>query len=247
MSGVIIAAAVTNIKPAAINSYNRECCTHLRANSRQVSSNQPHLHAKLPAIVRKHLQTRHRVDPAAHSVAAYRQLQQALQNTPRPLVLDSFCGTGHSTAALARRHPDHLVIGIDKSDHRLAKHPAQERDNYLLLRAHCEDIWQLLAEDGYSVAYHYMLYPNPWPKSGHLKRRIHGHASFPVLLRLGGIVELRSNWQIYVEEFGVALSLAGHTGTIAKVPAEEEPLSLFEQKYRQSGHTLWSARARIAP
>jgi tRNA (guanine-N7-)-methyltransferase len=219
----------------------------LQAISRPVASNQRHLHPKLAVIVRRHLQTTHRSVVSEHNIQAYEALTKELAAKPRPLVLDSFCGTGHSTAALAERHPGHLVVGIDKSASRLAKHPGSTRDNYLLLQADCEDIWELLVRDGRCADYHYMLYPNPWPKARHLQRRIHGHASFPLLLHLGGMLELRSNWQIYVEEFGCAMHLAGHCGRVNKLAESGPSLSLFEQKYRQSHHDLWSYTVRIMP
>lgn len=161
-------------------------------------------------------------------------------------MLDSFCGTGHSTALLAQRHEDALVVGIDQSKDRLSRSPEQP-NNCLLLRAHCEAVWRHLVANNYSLAAHYLLYPNPWPKPGHLSRRVHGHPAFPLLLALGGKLELRSNWQVYVEEFGVALHLCGHTSCIATVPQGQEPLTLFEQKYRASGHDLWSITAQISP
>jgi tRNA G46 methylase TrmB len=172
-------------------------------------------------------------------------LTSELTAQPRPLVLDSFCGTGHSTKALAERHPGHMIVGIDKSARRLAKHPRGGGVNYLLLQADCEDIWQLLVRDGLCADFHYILYPNPWPKAGQLQRRVHGHASFPLLLQLGGVLELRSNWQLYVEEFGCAMHLAGQRGRIGRVADTSQALSLFEQKYRNSGHDLWAYSARI--
>lgn len=184
---------------------------------------------------------------STHGLKAYGVLTRALAEEPRPLVLDSFCGTGHSTIALAERHREHLIVGIDKSAHRLSKNPGGASDNYLLLQANCEDIWYLLARDELQPDYHYLLYPNPWPKAAHLQRRIHGHASFPLLLQLGGQLELRSNWQVYVEEFGVALHLAGYRGRISQLAEGETDLSLFEQKYRRSGHELWSYTASIMP
>lgn len=211
----------------------------MQANSRQVTSNQRHLHPGLTAVVRRHLTTAFRKPAAAHSLAAFKGLMAQLKAAPRPLVLDSFCGTGHSTATLAQRHPDHLVVGIDKSSERLGKHPASAAGNYMLLQADCEDIWQLLVQEGLAVDYHYLLYPNPWPKARHLQRRIHGHGSFAWLLQLGGHIELRSNWQVYVEEFGLATHLAGCRGRVARVP-DEPGLTLFEQKYRHSGHELWA-------
>ena len=212
--------------------------------SRQVSSNQETVHPRLASLVAKHLASPGRRPVAAHSRAAYQQLACRLPQAP--LVLDSFCGTGHSTAVLAERFPDHLVVGVDKSAHRLGKHPdGQPRENMLLLQADCEDIWQQLAFDGVRLAHHYLLYPNPWPKSKHLQRRVHGQASLPFILQLGGTITLRSNWQLYVEEFGLALHLAGTRGVVSRVGAQS-PMSLFERKYRDSGHTLWQYRCTIA-
>ena len=213
-------------------------------DSRPVSSNQAWLHPRLAGIVQRHLDSRHQRPVAPHNRAAFKKLLGALAAAPRPLVLDSFCGTGTSTAILAARHPDHLVIGIDKSAHRLARHNGSRATNYLLLQADCEDIWQLLLSEQLYLDYHYLLYPNPWPKAKHLQRRIHAHAAFPWLLRLGGRVELRSNWQVYVEEFGVAMHLAGSPGRVSRVDASS-PVTLFEQKYHRSGHQLWAFTGRV--
>jgi len=213
----------------------------LQANSRAVSSSQAWTHPRLPELVRRHLAQPWRKPVADFNRPAFAELERRLAANPQPLVLDSFCGTGQSTALLATRYPDHLVIGVDKSAQRLQRHVGGESGNYLLLRAECEGIWQLLLERGWTVEHHYLLYPNPWPKPGHLQRRVHGHASLPLLLQLGGTVELRSNWQLYVEEFGLAMTLAGRRGGIERISGDP-PLTLFEEKYRKSGHSLWRYR-----
>ena len=218
----------------------------MTADSRPVYSNQAHVHKNLANTVKRHMASSHARPVAEHNARAFGQLLKQLGQKPRGLVLDSFCGTGQSTEILAARHPDHLVVGIDKSASRLARHAGATSKNYLLLQANCEDIWQLLRRENLTLDYHYLLYPNPWPKGKHLQRRIHGHASFPWLLELGGQLELRSNWQLYVEEFGMAMSLSGHPGFITQVSGAP-PLTLFEQKYRDSGHALWAFMGRIQP
>jgi len=216
----------------------------LPANSRAVHSNQQHTHPKLPDLVRRHLAHPHRKPVAAHSHAAFEQLVCSLEENKRPLILDSFCGTGQSTATLALRHPQHLVVGVDKSAHRLQRHITNGADNYLLLQGDCEDIWQLLLREKIAVDIHYLLYPNPWPKSRHLQRRVHGSAAFSWLIQLGGNIELRSNWRLYVEEFGLALQLAGYPGCVFILP-QQEPITLFEEKYKASGHQLWGYSASL--
>ena len=239
----MIATGANNIKPCRTDP-EREYC-HLPANSRVVSSNQRGLHPRLCTVVRRHLQNSYRRPAAPHSVSAFRLLLARLAQDPRPLVLDSFCGTGQSTAILAGRHPGHLVVGIDKSGHRLGRHAGDPTGDYLLLQADCGDIWQLLLHEGLGLAFHYLLYPNPWPKARHLQRRIHGNGSFSWLLQLGGHIELRSNWPLYVEEFGVAMHLAGHPGVVARLPDTPQGITLFEEKYRRSGHPLWRFQGRI--
>ena len=243
----MIAAVVTHIKPGTID---RMQIPPSDQRSRPVTSNQTHTHPRLPEVLRRHLENAERKPVARHNREAFSTLLRRLEATPGPLVIDSFCGTGQSTALLATRHPGHLVVGIDRSASRLAKHVGSESGNYLLLHAECEPIWRLLAEAGIGAHYHYLLYPNPWPKAGHLQRRIHGHPGFAWLLQLGGAVELRSNWQIYVEEFGLAMQLAGHPGRVAMVPDPGDPgedLTLFERKYRYSGHMLWSFKVELGP
>lgn len=150
---------------------------------------------------------------------------------------------GHSTIQLARAFPDHRVIGVDQSEDRLTrKKPYPDAlmpTNLVFVRADLVDYWRLMAEAGIRLARHYILYPNPWPKIGHLARRWHAHPVFPFIPRLGGRLECRSNWNIYVEEFCVALGLL----TGRQVPCEAfeapSPLTPFERKYRDSGQTLY--------
>lgn len=215
-------------------------------NSRPVISNQRSLHPGLATTVRRHLHSTWRKPAQAADAMALETLANTLRSHAGPIVLDSFCGTGQSSALLAQRYPQALVIGVDKSAQRLAKHQRSDSGaDYLLLQAHCEAVWRLLAAEGRTLLAHYLLYPNPWPKASQLSRRIHGHPAFPLLMQLGGTLELRSNWQIYVEEFGVALHLAGTCARIGQLAGSEDPLTRFERKYRDSGHTLWQLQAQL--
>lgn len=214
--------------------------------SRTVSSAQRGLHPRLASVVARHRDSIWRKPPQQVDLPALAELDRALEEHGGALILDSFCGTGHSSLALAERNPGALVVGIDQSAHRLRRRPGLA-DNCLLLQAHCEAVWRHLAARGRQLAAHYLLYPNPWPKPRQLSRRVHGHPAFPTLLALGGTLELRSNWQIYVEEFGVALHLLGVPARIALVPREDEPITLFERKYRHSGQDLWCLNATLNP
>jgi hypothetical protein len=139
---------------------------------------------------------------------------------------------------LAERFPGHFVLGVDQSADRLSRAPALP-SNALLLRADMADIWRLLHEAAYRPARQYMLYPNPWPKIGQLARRWPAHPVFPLVLALGGSIECRSNWRVYVEEFALAVKLI--TGIDASVDeyVPSMPITPFERKYLASGHALY--------
>ena len=113
----------------------------------------------------------------------------------------------------------------------------------VLVRADLVDYWRLLHESGVRLDRHYVLYPNPWPKIGHLARRWHAHPVFPYLPRLGGRFECRTNWRVYIEEMTAALALLrGHTFEWATFEPDR-PISPFERKYRDSGQTLFRLEA----
>jgi tRNA G46 methylase TrmB len=84
-----------------------------------------------------------------------------------------------------------------------------------------------------------LLYPNPWPKIGHLSRRWHGHPVFPAMLALGGVLECRSNWRIYIEEFCFAIDHLKQGVAVCQDYVPEVALTPFERKYLNSGHALW--------
>ena len=200
-------------------------------------------HPDLPEIVQHHQDHPWRKPCPAHTREAFEQRLKRLQRDNRPLILDSFCGTGMSTAFIARAHPEALVVGIDQSAHRLAKHQPSDTENYLLLRAEAEPFWLCLMEAGITLHSHWLLYPNPWPKASQFKRRVHGHGAFPVLSRLGGELELRTNWDIYAQEFAQAAGLIGIEGHAASF-TPVAPMTLFERKYADRGHTLWRFRGK---
>lgn len=156
-----------------------------------------------------------------------------------PLVLDSGCGTGWSTARLAERYPDATVIGVDQSAARLERFREPELPNMARIRARAEDFWRLLAADGIRPARHFLFYPNPWPKAAHFRRRWHGHPVFPDLLALGGTLELRTNWRIYAEEFSLAAGICGTAMPRVVSFSVGSPLTPFERKYADSGHRLY--------
>ena len=225
----------------------------MQANSRIPTSAQAGIHEHLAALLDRHTGAVFRKPFTDYNRAAFEiSLERRLRIAPdAPLILDSCCGVGESSIALARAYPDHYVIGVDQSESRLARNIAskvvasQLPDNLDLVRADLVDYWRLLQAADIRLARHYLLYPNPWPKIGHLARRWHGHPVFPTLLELGGVLECRSNWRIYIEEMAQALTLLTGQPVATESWQTDDPMTPFEKKYLASGHELWRYRASL--
>lgn len=216
----------------------------MHANSRQPTSAQTGMHENLPALLKRHTASSFLKPYADYNRAAFAASIERHQRVApaAPLILDACCGVGESSVALARAFPDHYVIGVDQSASRLLRGKAGGPElphNLDLVRADLVDYWRLLSDAGIRLARHYLLYPNPWPKIGHLGRRWHGHPVFPVMLALGGVLECRSNWRIYIDEFCFAVQALSGLPVLGAAYRPEQPLTPFERKYLASGHTLF--------
>ena len=66
----------------------------------------------------------------------------------------------------------------------------------------------------------------------------------PDILQLGGLLEVRSNWQLYIEEFAIALQLAEVKAEVRQYSAAK-PITPFERKYWGSGQSSWQLRANL--
>lgn len=212
------------------------------ANSRIPSSAQDDVHEKLAGLVLKHRDAPFRKPFADYNRRAFEAGLTGWDGSA-PLILDAGCGVGHSTIALARAHPQSWVIGVDQSEARLTRRKpypdALMPRNMVLVRADLVDFWRLLDEADLRLAHHFVLYPNPWPKIGHLARRWHGHPVFPFIPRLGGVLECRTNWRVYIAEFASALQWVTERTVAWEIFETAAPLTPFERKYRDSGQVLY--------
>ncbi|MGJ7456742.1 methyltransferase domain-containing protein [Halomonas sp. MA07-2] len=219
----------------------------MHASSRSIDTNQQGPHEDLARRVTRALEHPLRKPVAEHTRTAFASARTWLAaRSGIPLILDAGCGVGLSTRRLAARFPAHALIGVDRSESRLSREYGSLSDNALLVRADLVDFWRLALADGWRPVRHYLLYPNPYPKAAHLKMRWQGHPVLPAILALGGRLELRSNWRLYVEEFALAVHQV--TGREAQVVIHEpkgDPLTPFEKKYHASGQMLWKLAVEL--
>lgn len=213
-------------------------------NSRRVTSNQTGVHENLVPTVENARQATFKKPIASFNQAAFAHADLLRQQHSGDLILDSGCGVGESTCRLAEQFPEALVLGLDRSGDRLSRRRTTPPDNAHFIRTDLVDFWRLAASANWRLKRHYLLYPNPYPKKQALKQRWHGHPVFPQLVALGGYLECRSNWSVYLEELAVALSVYDINAHISSV-ADTASLTPFEHKYRASGQEVWQLTAQL--
>lgn len=188
----------------------------MKANSRRIDSNQEGKHPDLQELVTKLASSEWKGPMHPPTLGAFEKVQVLLEKwktEETPWILDSGCGVGASTYQLSQQFPDHQILGVDRSEVRLSKTSGDHQDPLFqlkdetdisrihYLRAELSDFWRLILKHNLLPDRHFILYPNPYPKKIHLKKRFHGSISLQDILRISPKLELRSNWPIYLEEF----------------------------------------------
>ena len=159
-------------------------------------------------------------------------------------------GNGENLLALAAAHPERDYLGIEV--HR----PGVGRVLLALEERSLGNV-RVICHDAVEVLERYLppacldeilvLFPDPWPKKRHHKRRLI-QSSFVALLaeRLtpGGRVHLATDWSAYAEEMLTVLSAEARlrnlspTGTFVTRP-EERAATRFERRGERLGHGVW--------
>jgi tRNA (guanine-N7-)-methyltransferase len=113
-------------------------------------------------------------------------------------------GGGEHMAAQAARRPDVLILGAEPFQNGVAsalRHiDEQGLSNVRVLDGDARELMALMPDA--SLARIFVLFPDPWPKSRHNKRRIvqaETVAEFARLLQPGGRLRFASDWADYVD------------------------------------------------
>ena len=212
------------------------------STSALIISSQQAPHKNLAQLVAKYQKSSMRDPIPQHAYDAFAMADDFVAGSD--VVLDSGCGVGESSYRLAAQFPNAKVLGLDKSSARLQRsHIHGPRpENLLFLQVDCVPIWRLIAQAQWNIQAHYLFYPNPWPKPGHLQRRWHAHPIFPILVSLGGLLAMRTNWKIYAQEFALALEIILSQQVMVNKLQIKDPFTPFERKYLDSKHSLYEVK-----
>ena len=151
-----------------------------------------------------------------------------------PLVLEIGSGMGEATAAMAAADPDRDVLAVEVHTPGvgalLRRLEAEGLTNVRVVEADGLDV--LRAQAAGSLDEVRVLFPDPWPKARHDKRRL-VTAGFVDLvadrLAPGGRLHVATDWQPYAEQ--VRTLLTGHPRLpLASTERGVRPLTRFEQQ-----------------
>lgn len=167
-----------------------------------------------------------------------------------PLHVDLGCGDGSFLCALAQRLPDKNFLGIERLSGRIrsSARKAASLDNVRLLQMESSyAVRYLLPAE--SVETFYLLFPDPWPKRRHHRRRIVTPDflnSVHAALEHNGVIYIATDYLDYFRKIKkTAESIPDFAIDYADV---DLPQSKFGLAFRQKGAPIhWLALRKVSP
>ncbi len=176
-----------------------------------------------------------------------------------PRVMEIGFGNGETLVSLAESHPECDYLGVDVYEPGIGRTLAAVAEKHLtnvrLLRGDAVDVLRERVSPA-SLDTVLLLFPDPWPKKRHHKRRL-VQADFVKLvadkLVPGGRFHLATDWQDYAEQMLAVLeaedafvNLAGLGNFCTR--GTRRPMTKFERRGQRLGHGVLDLRfQRRAP
>ncbi len=168
---------------------------------------------------------------------------------PGPLEVDLGCGDGGFIAAQAERFPERNFLGIEKLGGRV------QRASKKAARSGLRNVRVIRGESAYAVQYLlppgsvdtvHLLFPDPWPKKKHRRRRIvtpEFLASLYRLLAPDGRFRIATDQENY---FASIRELIPASGFMEVPPPEGEtfPITTFEKHFVREGASIYRLALR---
>jgi tRNA (guanine-N7-)-methyltransferase len=167
-----------------------------------------------------------------------------------PVTLEIGFGNGDNLAAQATAHPERNFLGIEVHRPGVGRLMLSLEEHQLPnARLICHDAVEVLTHQvaPQTLAEVVILFPDPWPKKRHHKRRL-VQAPFVELvterLSAGGVLRFASDWQPYADAVLELLNANPRLRNISPDerfvprPTERNP-TRFEKRGERLGHGVW--------
>ncbi len=167
-----------------------------------------------------------------------------------PLVLEIGFGNGDTLAELAVRHPEKDFIGVEVHEPGVGHLLLQVESHALTnVKVAVGDAVELLESDFADEALDevLILFPDPWPKKRHHKRRLVQPDLLTLLaakMRHGGLLHMATDWEPYAEHMRECVeacpwfdNLATEAGFVPR--PNSRPATKFERRGQRLGHKVW--------
>jgi tRNA (guanine-N7-)-methyltransferase len=168
-----------------------------------------------------------------------------------PLHVDLGCGDGLFLCELASRYSEKNFLGIERLVRRVAKacRKASTLENVRILNVESSYAVGYLLPEG-SVETFYLLFPDPWPKRRHHRRRIvtaNFLDSIHRALADGGFFRIATDQSDYFEQIQCigenhpGFAIVDATGSTART---DLPLTKFERRFSALGAPIYRLELR---
>lgn len=161
-----------------------------------------------------------------------------------PIILDIGFGQGGSLVNLAAHYTDHNVVGVEVHrpgiGHCLIHAHQLQLEHLRVICGDCTEVVQRAIPDN-SLHRIYILFPDPWHKKRHQKRRLIQPEFLSQLvskLQHGGVLHIATDWQDYAEYIARVIETVTN---LQKQPAESSwrPQTKYEQRGLRLGHSIY--------
>ncbi len=175
--------------------------------------------------------------------------EEMFPDPSRPLEIDLGCGDGSFLVALAEAYPQRDFLGVERLLGRVRKvcrkAERAELTNLRVLRLETAYTVGWLLPDACATRVHF-LFPDPWPKKKHHKRRLVTDdfcAAIERILVAGGEFLFKTDHREYFDEALPVLEAAAGLQRLDWAPdAFFYPTTDFEALWRAEGREVYSAR-----
>jgi len=223
--------------------------------------------AEHPRSIRSFVTRTGRITEAQERALEVLWPKYGVEFTPTPLSLDTLFGrraprsveigfgNGDNLAKTAAEHPERDYLGIEVHRPGVGRLLlALEEGQLTNVRLICHDAVEVLAQQipPASLDEVVILFPDPWPKKRHHKRRLVQGAFVELVterLAPGGLIRMATDWQPYAEEMLATLRanprLLNLAADGAYIPRPADRIvTRFERRGERLGHDVWDLAFR---